>query len=51
METKWTQTEILVRTKVVWVKLGKEVRSEMGFQARYSSRGGDVVINGRQAIP
>ena len=33
METKWTQTEIVVRTKVVWVELDKEARPEMGFQA------------------
>ena len=33
METKWTWIEIVVRTKVVWVKLGKEARPEMGFQA------------------
>ena len=51
METKWTWTEIVVRTKVIWVKLGKEARPEIGFQVRYSSRGGDVVINDRQAIP
>ena len=38
----------MVRTKVIWVKLGKEARPEMGFQARYSSRGGDVVVNDRQ---
>ena len=51
METRWTRTEIVVQTGIIWVKLRKEARPEMGFQAGYSSRGGDFVINGRQAIP
>ena len=33
------------------VELGKKMRPEMGFKLGYSSRGGDIVIDDRQAIP
>ena len=36
---------------IIWVELGKRMRPEMGFKLGYSGRGGDIVIDGRQAIP
>ena len=51
MKTRWTRTEIVEQAGIIWVELGKRMRPEMGFKLGYSGRGGDIVIDGRQAIP